>query len=89
MNNKVTKFVIWIQTKSNYNEFQYFEKLYRLHQAILVDYNNYVKCQYLTDSLPSKWHFLVNYLQNYDTYLFYSLIAVLEQAKMKGGDENV
>lgn len=88
MNNKVTKFVIWIQIKSNYNEFQYFEKLYRLHQAILVDYNNYVKCQYLTDNLPSKWHFLVNYLQNYDTYLFYSLIAVLEQAQMKGGEEN-
>lgn len=88
MNNKVTKFVIWIQTKSNYNEFRYFEKLYRLHQAILVDYNNYVKCQYLTDNLPSKWHFLVNYLQNYDTYLFYSLIAVLEQAQMKGGEEN-
>lgn len=88
MNNKVTKFVIWIQTKSNYNEFQYFEKLYRLHQAILVDYNNCVKCQYLTDNLPSKWHFLVNYLQNYDTYLFYSLIAVLEQAQMKGGEEN-
>ncbi|VTY18182.1 Uncharacterised protein [Streptococcus anginosus] len=83
MNNKVTKFVIWIQTKSNYNEFQYFEKLYRLYQTILLDYNNYVKCQYLTDNLPSKWHALANYLQTYDIYLFYSLIAVLEQATLK------
>ncbi|PRT74094.1 hypothetical protein C6A25_08175 [Streptococcus anginosus] len=89
MNNKVTKFVVWIQTKSNYNEFQYFEKLYRSYRTMLVDYNNYVKCQYLTDNLPSKWHALADYLQTHDTYLFHSLITVLEQAKMKGGDEDV
>ncbi len=50
MNNEVTEFCIVQANKSEYNEFRYFEKLYRSYRIMLVDYNNYVRVsQYLTD----------------------------------------